>query len=578
MDKPNKTGTKKPTFSRRKIVALIVPALLSLLAVVLYTPRLRISSETTRVTGPIAKNGQIDFYRYVEERNTPPGMKTEENGYRDFVRVFGDLNNYGKGCEAEDLACYRRQKYEKLGLDPNVPPSMTMPPWPDAVLTADCRARNVIESSDTFQPLWSPWTLEDLPAMTHWIRGIDEPLDRAAEMIRKPLFFQPLLVSPKNDRAGTSQRIFDCPMLEVDLLRGLSRAFQVRANYRIAKGDTDGATDDIATLFLLGEKTPPGLPIADWVSRNCTNSAISTKIADNPEHPLTKEQAKRLFDIHARLPEWPGMKEIGECIRIETLDAVNDAFHQDDYFVLWKDFEGIPLFVSTCDPNVAFSCVNQCYDDFIATKNPNDVRFPSIPASKAEAVFSMLTSSFRGQLLAKSACDSHMIYAQRVAEHSQQMECRRQMRMLFFALAMYRAEHGTLPEHDWRQAVTPYLDASPEEFFRCPCRDMTDKKGSYALIRYDKMPGDLSLPVLVEVPEADLPETAEFMLREFADLLQAYDARTDTPGVHNGTLVTVALNGGVTSQSIRYKLNEWIDRLRNGNAESGAKPSDDSER
>ena len=61
----------------------------------LYAPPLKISPETTRITGPLTADGQIDYFKALEERIYPPELATDENGFRDFVRLFGFVRSDG---------------------------------------------------------------------------------------------------------------------------------------------------------------------------------------------------------------------------------------------------------------------------------------------------------------------------------------------------------------------------------------------------------------------------------------------------------------------------------------------------
>ena len=54
-------------------------------------PPLVISEETTYLTGPLTNDGLIDYFKALEERFTPPELATDENGYRIFLRQFGDV-------------------------------------------------------------------------------------------------------------------------------------------------------------------------------------------------------------------------------------------------------------------------------------------------------------------------------------------------------------------------------------------------------------------------------------------------------------------------------------------------------
>ena len=73
-----------------KLAVIVLAFLLLLLGwlglSVMMVPPLIISKETTYVTGPLTADGQIDYFKALEERTYPPEMKTDDNGYRIFVR------------------------------------------------------------------------------------------------------------------------------------------------------------------------------------------------------------------------------------------------------------------------------------------------------------------------------------------------------------------------------------------------------------------------------------------------------------------------------------------------------------
>ena len=83
---------------------------------------LRISPETTFITEPLDETGQwVDYFRAIEERLYPPGMKTDSNGVRILVQGIGFIPRTFEPPSPE----FVRQVYEKLGLDPSIPPTLS---------------------------------------------------------------------------------------------------------------------------------------------------------------------------------------------------------------------------------------------------------------------------------------------------------------------------------------------------------------------------------------------------------------------------------------------------------------------
>ena len=294
-EQPEPQKRKIPYF-RLMLLLVVIIMLVAVYTVCIYAPPLRISEETTRITGPLTADGQIDFFRYFEELTYTPEMQTDENGFRIFVRTFGD---YG---EINDVKLYndfhKEQRYKKLGLDRSVPPTMVFPVDPVLMLS----------KLDPADRLWErvekPWTLEDLPMLTKWIADADVPLDAAAEMIRKPVLLFPYIQAEESTRSGKPQNLNDLLLPDVETCHSeIVRAYQVRATYRIGIGNIDGAIDDVITIYQLGRKIRDGNLITQvCVGIGIEGRANAVPIAANPNQQPTKEQLQRLLDAIDQLP------------------------------------------------------------------------------------------------------------------------------------------------------------------------------------------------------------------------------------------------------------------------------------
>ena len=119
---------------------------------------LRISPETTYITEPLDASGKwVDYFRAMELKLYPAEMKTDENGVRIITRALG----IGEEKSPEFVEIY----YEKLGLDPSMPPTHSFVPWDD-------------EGS---------LPIED------WLHDNSPALDIIAEAAAKPAFMFPLV-------------------------------------------------------------------------------------------------------------------------------------------------------------------------------------------------------------------------------------------------------------------------------------------------------------------------------------------------------------------------------------------------
>ncbi|MCL2711509.1 MAG: hypothetical protein FWE95_11575, partial [Planctomycetaceae bacterium] len=250
----------------------------------IYVPPLVISEATTRITGPLTADGQVDYFKALKERvyQYPPEFATDENGYRIFVRQFGyisrsrvgdidpTIGGYGfRGTMSpEEHEFYRLPLYEQLGLDPDVPTTLLLPPEPlrvfvdyyeakgeelpvSAVTTEDCCG--LVTYTVQGESWTRPWTLEQFPMFADWLDEIDAPMDAIAEAVCKPVFFAPLLQNQQSIESGIPPMLWEI-LFYVDQFNIAGKILQARANYRIAKGDIDGAIDDTLTLLRLGRQ------------------------------------------------------------------------------------------------------------------------------------------------------------------------------------------------------------------------------------------------------------------------------------------------------------------------------------
>jgi len=71
------------------LLLFVVAAISSAPPLLAEVPALVISEETTRITGPLTADGQINFFKALEQWASPPELATDDNGFRVFVRLFG---------------------------------------------------------------------------------------------------------------------------------------------------------------------------------------------------------------------------------------------------------------------------------------------------------------------------------------------------------------------------------------------------------------------------------------------------------------------------------------------------------
>jgi hypothetical protein len=278
-----------------------------------------ISRETTYITEPLTADGKrVDYFAAAERIMYPPEMATDDNGYRMVVQALGP--------SAENTPEDRFQIYEKLGLDPNIAPTLTYED-PYVMLTrfADAQGANVVPSlkTDLHGQLYQPWTLDDLPMMADWLGESGSSLDVIAAAVRKPVFRTP--------HARPKENVLPATLLsEMQRLRGFVYGFQVRAHYRLAIGDIDGAIDDIVSGLTLGRCIrKAGFLIDDLIGIAIEAIATSIGAGGSLRNQPTEQQWRRLLDELDQLPRESPASEFYDIERMNLLDIIQAFAHGD---------------------------------------------------------------------------------------------------------------------------------------------------------------------------------------------------------------------------------------------------------
>ena len=511
-----------------------------------YVPPLVISEKTTRITGPLTKDGRIDFLKHLEATTYPPEMKTDDNGFRVFLRTFGDIS------ESRGNEFMRRQRCEKLGLDPDEKPTLQMPKEPERIVEEYYKQKGETAPEKPREFFAKPWTVEEYPMMKDWITAIDAPLDAVTKMVRKPVFFFPLLESEEAIDVVEPEDLMGIMLPDMHLAREIARQFQARANHRIAQGDIDGAISDTISVFQLGRKVGTGGPLVQCLTGLAIEGVgLSIPIAGNPQRQPSVEQLKRLVAAFEALPPTPPLKEAMEWERCAGLSTLQSLCHDKDSS---DDYTPLRRMLAKSNTNVTYSYVNNAYDTVTAGTDPGVYRMTPEGSDRLKM---RLTTFGRGKFAGMVFTGLMLPAVGAFEEAIRRTECAGNMRRLTLALLMYKAEHGAFPGEDWFERIKPYLGENPERYLRCPSCPSAAEGTNYALILHEKEPANLDTLLFVELREP-MPVEKAFYTPENA--LPNFGSRMVPKPIwshHPGILVTTRRNGAVG-----YESETEIDRYR----------------
>jgi len=201
--------------------------------------KIRISKETTRLTGPLTADGEVDFIAAVDQRMRA-GVTPENNAAVLFWQAIGPqaidvsvraefLKRLGIELPAEGAYLVgMKDFYEKL---PEYGPQRPDEDW---------------KAHDERLKLWGeialrPWTADEFPHAARWLEVNERPLQLVAEGARRPEFYEPCIA-----KDGKSiGRVF----VAGKSYREIIRALNCRVLLRLGSGDVEGAWTDVKTLY-----------------------------------------------------------------------------------------------------------------------------------------------------------------------------------------------------------------------------------------------------------------------------------------------------------------------------------------
>jgi hypothetical protein len=418
---------------------------------------LRISRETTLITEPLTADGRVDYVAATEPRDYPPEMATDDNGFRLIVRQLGP--------SAPQHSEQRRQTCEKLGLDPDVSPTLGYEQPYDFLMRhceAEDAAGNLPAKMDANQfelqielQMQDPWTLEEFPMMADWLTQNEPALDLVSEAVRKPVFCIPCTSSAHAN--GFAVDFLEC--VEIGRIVQFARGFQARARFRLGTGDVEGAIDDIVACARMGRHLQNGgFRVECQVGIYCQSVAYSIGAGGSLEHQPTEAQWRRLLGELNRLPEREEAADIFEIERMTLLDSIQSiAWGEISILASWAK----PLQVRDygIDWNIVMQRANERYDELVAGAGITKPDKSSLEGYMSRARRSHLLGDY---------LSSAILWRDPYVESRRRVACTENMLRIVLAMLIFEKQHGTLPPaysaddkgvplHSWRVLLLPYL-------------------------------------------------------------------------------------------------------------------------
>ncbi len=280
-----------------------------------------ISEETTYLTGPLRKDGSVDYVAALNQR-TSQGVTPENNAAVLFWQAVGP---------EEILPKYRDEYFRMLGI----------PPLPEKGDYFGCleeyldqqeevakRGGAKTESPsgqdayDLLEPaLEQPWSKQEFPVLAAWLAGNERPLALLVEASRRPRRYDPLVCREKQPLSTVFQpasSVFFKPGDVVD-------ALIAQAMLRLGEGKVDESWESLLACHRLARLVGQGPMLDEAVYASIIeHAALDGDQALLQHGDLTATQAAKMREDLDRLSAMPKMADkLDVADRFRYLDTVS---------------------------------------------------------------------------------------------------------------------------------------------------------------------------------------------------------------------------------------------------------------
>jgi hypothetical protein len=297
------------------MIGILLPLLLSLPAAEdKPAPKLPIGKETTYVTGPLDKEGYID-YEAALNRRLGKGVSPEKNANVLLWKAFGPRPEGGEGMPPAF--------FKLLGIEE--PPTKGDYFIPLGRYATHHLKLEPAESETLYdqqsRAIQRPWSAKDYPHIAGWLKANDKPLALVIEASKRPQYFNPL-VSRRNEKEP--RNLLGVLMPGVQACRECANALAARALLRAGEGKLDEAWQDLLACHRLGRLVARGGTIIEGlVGMAIDRAATDADLAYLGHEGLTARRVRGCLQDLRALPTLPSMADkIDLAERFTYLDCV----------------------------------------------------------------------------------------------------------------------------------------------------------------------------------------------------------------------------------------------------------------
>jgi hypothetical protein len=277
-------------------------------------PKFPLGKETTYITGPLDKEGYLDYEAALNER-LGKGITPDKNANVLLWKALGPRPEGGKGMPPEF--------FKALGIDE--------PPEKGDYLIG--LQRYMKDHLKLEQPDWEPiydqqsrtmqrpWAAKDYPQIAGWLKANEKPLAVAIEATKRPDYFNPLCSHRTEKGPGG---LIGALLPNVQKCREIASALCARAMLHAGEGKFDEAWQDLLACHRLGRLVARGATLIEvLVGIAIEQITTNADLAYLERAKLNAKQVQeRLKDLQALSPLPPMADKIDLGERFMFLDSL----------------------------------------------------------------------------------------------------------------------------------------------------------------------------------------------------------------------------------------------------------------
>ncbi len=288
-----------------------------------YAKRPTISRETTYITEPLRKDGYPDYVA-VLNRQCSEGVTPENNSAVLFWKAVGPGSIYDQD---------RERYFRMLGVPPlpekgdyfaDLETYLAQPKGDAEADNAKAQPKAGVNAYDLVDPaLKRPWSQEEFPVLAAWLAANEKPLALLAEASKRPRRYDPLVCGERTPLIAVSEPALDAFHRPGDILGALV----ARAMQRLGQSEADEAWEDLLTCHRFARLVGQGPTGIDAIhAGSLDQKACAAEQVFLTHAHLTSAQVTKMREDLDRLPTMPSVADTLDVReRFEYLDNVLTA-------------------------------------------------------------------------------------------------------------------------------------------------------------------------------------------------------------------------------------------------------------